>query len=163
MFITDRRRFLSRDRLIQLTPPNLISLMSIRILSSHLCLDRPTDWCISFRISYLKFLCPSLHSSSCYMHLLTHPLWFDHSCACFMKNDNHEVPIYVIFSSLSVDIATSSGLDAPGSIPGNARFFSSPRRPSGLWNPTKPPIEWMPVALSPGIKRQGREADHTSI
>jgi hypothetical protein len=28
--------------------------------------------------------------------------------------------------------------------------------------PTQPPIQWVPGALSPGIKRQGLEADHSS-
>jgi hypothetical protein len=27
--------------------------------------------------------------------------------------------------------------------------------------PTQPPIQWVPGALSPGVKRQGREADHS--
>jgi hypothetical protein len=35
----------------------------------------------------------------------------------------------------SVGIATGYGLDGPGSIPGNARFFSSPQRPDRLWHP----------------------------
>jgi hypothetical protein len=29
--------------------------------------------------------------------------------------------------------------------------------------PIQPPIQWVPGALSLGIKRPGREADHTSI
>jgi hypothetical protein len=35
-------------------------------------------------------------------------------------------------------------------------------RPDRLWSPPKPPIQWVLGALSPGIKRQGREADHSS-
>jgi hypothetical protein len=27
--------------------------------------------------------------------------------------------------------------------------------------PTQPPIQWLPEALSSGVKRQGREADHS--
>jgi hypothetical protein len=27
--------------------------------------------------------------------------------------------------------------------------------------PTQPPIQWIPGALSPGVKRQGHEADHS--
>jgi len=30
-----------------------------------------------------------------------------------------------------------------------------------LW-PTQPPIQWVVGALSPGVKLQGREADHSS-
>jgi hypothetical protein len=40
-------------------------------------------------------------------------------------------------------------------------FFSTSSRPAlGL---TQPPIQWVPGALSPGVKRQGREADHSSL
>jgi hypothetical protein len=41
------------------------------------------------------------------------------------------------------------------SSPGGLKIFSSPRRP------TQPPLQWVPEALSPGIKRQRREADHS--
>jgi len=27
--------------------------------------------------------------------------------------------------------------------------------------PTQPPIQWVPGALSPGVKRPGRETDHS--
>jgi hypothetical protein len=39
------------------------------------------------------------------------------------------------------------------------RIFSSPPRPDRLWGPTQPPIQWVPVALSLGLKRPGHEAD----
>jgi hypothetical protein len=29
--------------------------------------------------------------------------------------------------------------------------------------PTQPPIQWVPGAISPGIKRPGREADHSPL
>jgi hypothetical protein len=29
--------------------------------------------------------------------------------------------------------------------------------------PTQPPIQWVPGALSLGVKRQGREADHSPL
>jgi hypothetical protein len=29
-----------------------------------------------------------------------------------------------------------------------------------LW-PTQPPIQWVPLALSPGVKRQGCKVDHS--
>jgi hypothetical protein len=50
-------------------------------------------------------------------------------------------------------------LPVPG---GGWEFFSSPLRPERLWGPTQPPIKWVPGALSLGIKRQGREANHSS-
>jgi hypothetical protein len=56
----------------------------------------------------------------------------------------------------SVDIATGYGLDSRGSIPGRGkRFVSSPVSRPAL-GPTQPSIQRMQ-----GVKRQGREADHS--
>jgi hypothetical protein len=38
-------------------------------------------------------------------------------------------------------------------------FFTTVSRPA--LGPTQPPIQWVPVAISLGVKRPGREADHT--
>jgi hypothetical protein len=38
-------------------------------------------------------------------------------------------------------------------------LFSTASRPA--LGPTQPPIQWVPGVLSPGVKRQGREADHS--
>jgi hypothetical protein len=38
-------------------------------------------------------------------------------------------------------------------------FFSITSRPA--LGSTQPPIQWIPEAVSSGVKRQGREADHT--
>jgi hypothetical protein len=40
----------------------------------------------------------------------------------------------------SVDIATDYGLEGRGSIPGSARFFSTPQRPDRLWDPPSYPM-----------------------
>jgi hypothetical protein len=64
---------------------------------------------------------------------------------------------------ISVGIATGCGLDGLTSIPGRGeRLFSTPQRPDLLWGP--------PSLLSngyrgssPGIKRPGREADHSCL
>jgi hypothetical protein len=40
----------------------------------------------------------------------------------------------------------------------NFIFYTSSRQALGS---TKPPIQWVPGAISPGIKRPGREADHS--
>jgi hypothetical protein len=53
------------------------------------------------------------------------------------------------------------GLDGPGSIPSNARILSFPRRLGRIWGPTQPPIQWAQGAISPEVKRPGREADHS--
>jgi uncharacterized membrane protein YcfT len=42
---------------------------------------------------------------------------------------------------------------------GKTFLFSTSSRP--VLRPTQSPIKWVPAALSPGVKRQGREADHS--
>jgi hypothetical protein len=59
----------------------------------------------------------------------------------------------------AVGIATGYGLDDRGvgvQVPVGSRIFCYPRRPERLWKTTQPPIQWVP-----GVKRQGREADHS--
>jgi hypothetical protein len=55
----------------------------------------------------------------------------------------------------------SDGLDDPGSISGIARFlFATAPRPT--LGPTQSSVRWVPGALSPVVKWQRREADHSS-
>jgi hypothetical protein len=53
------------------------------------------------------------------------------------------------------------GLDGRGSIPdrGKILLFCAASRPA--LGPTQHPIYWVPDALSPRVKRPGREADHS--
>jgi hypothetical protein len=64
----------------------------------------------------------------------------------------------------AVGIAIGCGLDGREvgvRVPLGARFFllSTSSRP--VLGPTKPPIQWVPGALSLALKRPGREADHS--
>jgi hypothetical protein len=61
----------------------------------------------------------------------------------------------------SVRIATGYELERCGSIPGSGNIFliSTMSRPA--LGPTLPPIQWVAGALSPKIKRLGREADYS--
>jgi hypothetical protein len=65
----------------------------------------------------------------------------------------------------AVGIATGYGLDDQGvgvPRPGGGKnfYFSMSSKPA--LGPTQTPIQWVPGALSSGVKRQGREADHSS-
>jgi hypothetical protein len=65
----------------------------------------------------------------------------------------------------TVCIATGYGLNDRGvgvRVPEGSRIFSSPSRPDRLWGPPKPPIQWVPGAVSTAVKRPEREADHSS-
>jgi hypothetical protein len=46
---------------------------------------------------------------------------------------------------------------SPGRV--NSFLFSTSSRP--VLGSTQPPIQWVPTALSPEVKRPGREADHS--
>jgi hypothetical protein len=64
---------------------------------------------------------------------------------------------------VAVSIVSGYGLDDRGSITGRGeRIFpvASVSRP--VLGPTHPPVQWVPVILSPGVKaRPGRDADHS--
>jgi hypothetical protein len=64
-----------------------------------------------------------------------------------------------------VGIATGYGLDdgrVGVRIPVGSRIFSSERHTDWLWGPPRLRIG-VPGALSPGVKRPGREADHSPL
>jgi hypothetical protein len=62
----------------------------------------------------------------------------------------------------TVGIATGYGLGDGGisvRVPVAARNLFSSYRPDRLWD-TQPTTQWVPAALSPRVKQQGREATH---
>jgi hypothetical protein len=60
----------------------------------------------------------------------------------------------------SVGVAKSYGLEARGSIPGKGRMFFSTASRRALGH-TQPLIQCVADDVSPGIKQQRREADHS--
>jgi hypothetical protein len=72
---------------------------------------------------------------------------------------------FIIFHSIrdsAVGIATGYGLDdrvVGVRVPVGSIIFSTASRPA--LRPTQPPIQWVTGALSSGIKRPRREADHS--
>jgi hypothetical protein len=75
----------------------------------------------------------------------------------------HLVYIYKNRDSV-VGIATGDGLDDRGvgvRLPVGSRIFSSPLRPDRLWGPHPASYPMGTGALSPELKRPGREADHS--
>jgi hypothetical protein len=68
-----------------------------------------------------------------------------------------------IVRSLNSSLSTAVGyvIDRRGSTPGRSQIFlfSTVSRPA--LGPTQPPFRWVPRAISPRVKRLGREADHS--
>jgi hypothetical protein len=69
---------------------------------------------------------------------------------------------YVQTSVVALCVPTSM-LDGRGvgvRVPVGARFFCSRRRPDRIWGPLSLLSSGYRGALSPGVKRPGRDADH---
>jgi hypothetical protein len=66
-----------------------------------------------------------------------------------------------IFRSCDSDWIRAGWQMGRSSSPGRVKnfYFSTSSRPS--LGSTQPPIRWVPGDLSPGVKRSGREADHS--
>jgi hypothetical protein len=61
----------------------------------------------------------------------------------------------------SVGIATGCGLDGRGSSPDRVKIFLFLTMSIQALRPTQPPIQWVPGAISLGVKQPGHEADHS--
>jgi hypothetical protein len=80
-----------------------------------------------------------------------------------LNGDSIVVKFDLKLSDSAVGIATGYGLDDGGVevqvLIGSKKCIFSSSRP--VLGPSKPPFQWVPGALSPGIKRLVREADHS--
>jgi hypothetical protein len=92
--------------------------------------------------------------------------------ACLLSNGicslNHSLHLFINLPTRSRDssvgVATDYGLDdrrVGVRVPVGSRIFSTSSRPA--LGPTQPPVQWVLGALSPGVKRQGRETDHLQL
>jgi hypothetical protein len=72
--------------------------------------------------------------------------------------DCSNLPMKMGSRDSSVYIVTGYELHGRCSFPGREKFFSLSMPALG---PTQAPIQWVPAALSPGVKRRGREAGHS--
>jgi hypothetical protein len=72
----------------------------------------------------------------------------------------NENKVFILWHA--VGIVTGDELDDRGvgvRVPVGSRIFSKSSRLA--LRSTQPPVQWVPGALSPGVKRPGREADHS--
>jgi hypothetical protein len=72
--------------------------------------------------------------------------------------------VYGRFTSAEVGVAPGYGLEdreVGVRILVGSRILSSPCRLDRLWGLQQPHIQCVPGVLSPGVKRQGREAGHS--
>jgi hypothetical protein len=99
--------------------------------------------------------------------------FLDSVTAYYTKDTNCEAPDFVILLH-NVALFVSRGIHrrysdclrtvrprGRSSSPGRVKnlFFSISYRPA--LGPTQSPVQWLPLALCPGIKRQEREADNS--
>jgi hypothetical protein len=76
----------------------------------------------------------------------------------------HAWVVIVFIEFYSVGTALGYGLDDRGSrirFPAEAGNFSLHHRDQNGSGSTQPPIQWVSGALSLGVERPGREADHS--
>jgi hypothetical protein len=95
--------------------------------------------------------------------------WLD-SKSWFMIKQTAKCPILLAVLKMcksrdsSVGIALGYGLDDRGSrvrFPRGLEIFLFTTTSRTALGPTQPPIQWVPGALSLGVKQPGREADHS--
>jgi hypothetical protein len=81
----------------------------------------------------------------------------------FKRKRNTEIHLLHPFLDSVVGIATGYRLDRRVGVRVlvGSRIFSPPRRPDRLWGPPSLLSNDYQGALSPGVKRQWREADHS--
>jgi hypothetical protein len=60
-------------------------------------------------------------------------------------------------------VINTTGWTAGVRIPAGARVFNLFRVSRPALGPTLPPIQWVPEAFLPGVKRPVREADHLHL
>jgi hypothetical protein len=73
-------------------------------------------------------------------------------------------PVHVSSRDSSVGIATGYGLDdrrAGVPVPGGSKYFHFSISSRPALGSTQPPIKWVRGGPFQGVKRQGREADHS--
>jgi hypothetical protein len=93
------------------------------------------------------------NSPSTYLYILNWEknLYESLSCKHMIHNMNRDSSVGIV-----------TGLDGRGLILGRVkRFFSTPQDPDRLRSPDSLSIQWVHVAPSPGLKRQGRKTDHS--
>jgi hypothetical protein len=61
----------------------------------------------------------------------------------------------------SVGVATGYGTGRSGFYSRHGKIFRFSATSRQVLGSTQPPIQWVPGAPSPGVKRPGREADHS--
>jgi hypothetical protein len=92
------------------------------------------------------------------------PMWFISHCHFRLQPIKGLYRAYTVSRDSIIGIATSYGLDDLGvavRVPVGSRIFSYPKSSRPAPRSTHPPIQWVLGDLSLGVKRPGREVDHS--
>jgi hypothetical protein len=114
---------------------------------------------------HCAYICHHFHA--CYMSRASYPPWSDHRENVWWRMQLMKF-LVIEFYSVSycfsgAGMVTGYGLDDRGvgvRAPVGSRIFSSSQRPDRLRGPPSLLSSWYRGALSLGIKRPGRDADH---
>jgi hypothetical protein len=127
----------------------------IKYISPSLPIKKLTHSSRKVNLTRIVLDCQALTLKYCTLH-------FSGSRRDYLISANGNTPSFLSDMRDSVTgIATGYGLDDRGvgvRVPVGSRIFSSPSRPDRLW---PSPIQWVPWALSPGVKRPGLESHHS--
>jgi hypothetical protein len=66
--------------------------------------------------------------------------------------------VLIVNAALCIDVLHAEQLNIRVSVPGGGKTFLSSTASVPALEPTEPPTQWMPEALSSGVKRPGRQA-----
>jgi hypothetical protein len=96
------------------------------------------------------------------LHLFNWAFWLS-GCSAVLLTDclTAWLAVYsAVWLSECTRIATGYGLDGRGSILGKGKIFLLSIASTPGLGSTQPPVQWVPKALCPGVKRPELEADH---
>jgi hypothetical protein len=117
---------------------------------------------ISYMWQYVwsTMLCFDFHKYDLYIHIFQTQNWQTSNAVVWLKASSSQT---VLFSSLLTFLCFKFRVCIWSSYfhPDGVKNFLFSRSSRPALRSTQPPLQWVPGALSPGVKRPGREVDHS--
>jgi hypothetical protein len=71
------------------------------------------------------------------------------------------ITLYIAYQRVIPNVSLYFVIDSVRKLLDTPSDVSAATMSISVLGPNEPPIQWIPEALSPGVKRPGREADHS--